>query len=355
MSAEPGCLQRFVRRGTLLALAIQVIAATTPMHAETRITLGTIAPKGTAWHDVLLQTRQQWKEISNGEVELRIYAGGVLGGEEEMIESLLRTDLDAVAISGAGLSRIDAAADCLQLPLLFSSSEDLERIKDAVFADVERSFESRGYKILNWMEVGWLHVFAREPVRTSDDLRRLRLWIPAESPAHQRMFQELGFRVVLLPAADMLAGLQAGRIDAIHMPPLFALVDRSYQEARYMTGLEFAPLNAATLIRVEAWERIPKAYRKRLLVAAQTAADAYREDIRRSEKEAIDEMSARGLTVVKLDSATIAEWRTTARSIYRDLACSREHSALFDKIMALTETPSDETSSDTKGDGAPPN
>src|SRR3970282_1823806 len=58
--------------------------------AQTVIKLGTIAPEGSIWHDALLEIREQWREISNGEVELRIYAGGVLDGEDEMIRKMQR-------------------------------------------------------------------------------------------------------------------------------------------------------------------------------------------------------------------------------------------------------------------------
>ena len=39
------------------------------------VKLGTIAPEGSIWHDGLLELRQQWRELSDGKVELRIYAG----------------------------------------------------------------------------------------------------------------------------------------------------------------------------------------------------------------------------------------------------------------------------------------
>jgi len=42
-------------------------------------------------------------------------------------------------------------------------------------------------------------------------------------------------------------------VEVIDLPPLFALLDRSYQAAPFMTDLRFAPLNAATVITLSAW------------------------------------------------------------------------------------------------------
>ena len=303
--------------------------------AQTVIKLGTIAPEGSIWHDALLEIREQWREISNGEVELRIYAGGVLGGEDEMIRKMQRRGLDALAISGAGLPLIDRVVECLQLPLFFDSYAELDYVRSGISSELERSFEEQGYRILSWAEAGWVHFFAKSPVRTPDELRQLRLWTGSGSPESERVSKELGFRTVPLPVTDMLTGLQTGLIEAIDVPPLFALLDRSYQAAPYMTDLRFAPLNAATVITLPAWQRIPEAYHDEFLVAARAAVDAMREQIHVAEAEAIDEMVARGLTVVELDDAMLEQWQSEAQAIYAQLACGREHPALFEEVLRL--------------------
>jgi TRAP-type C4-dicarboxylate transport system substrate-binding protein len=102
------------------------------------------------------------------------------------------------------------------------------------------------------------------------------MWTAAGHPESEPLSKALGFQVVPLPETDMLTGLQTGLIDAIDIPPLFALLDRSYQLAKYMTNLQFAPLNAATVISLPAWERIPASYRPRLLDAVRQAGQALR-------------------------------------------------------------------------------
>ncbi|HEX6998066.1 MAG TPA: TRAP transporter substrate-binding protein DctP [Gammaproteobacteria bacterium] len=317
----------------LLALLLALHAA--PALAATVVRLGTIAPDGSVWHDVLLEIAQRWRELSNGEVELRIYAGGVLGGEDEMVRKMQRRGLDALAVSGSGLPRIDPVVGCLNLPLLFESYEELEHVRNGIAPRLEASFEARGYKVLNWAEAGWVHIFAKSPVRTPDDLRSLRLWTSAGDPGGERLARELGFRVVPLPATDMLTSLQTGLIEAIDVPPLFALLDRSYQAAPYMTDLQFAPLNAATVITLPAWERIPAPLREPLLAAAREAAVPLRERIHQAEREAVEEMVARGLTVVELDAAARAAWRRMADSAYERLDCAREYPQLYERVLEL--------------------
>jgi TRAP-type C4-dicarboxylate transport system substrate-binding protein len=321
----------------LLALALGVLAVPAP--AQTVIKLGTLAPEGSVWHDTLLEIRDEWRRISDGEIELRIYAGGVLGDEDEMIRKMQRRGLDALAVSGSGLPLIDDSVQCLQLPLLFDSYAELERVRDAIAPELEQSFERAGYKVLNWAEAGWVHFFTKAPVRTPDDLRQLRLWIGTGSPESERLAEEIGFRAVPLPVTDMLTGLQTGLIEAIDVPPLFALLDRSYQAAPFMTELRFAPLNAATVMTSAAWQRIPAGQQDALLAAAREAAVNMRAQIHDAETEAIEEMVARGLTVVALNPQEVGAWRREARAAYPRLACARDYPELYQEVMQLQRTP----------------
>ena len=316
-------------------LCLGVVLGAWEASAQTVIKLGTVAPEGSIWHDTLLELRDQWRTISSGDVELRIYAGGVLGGEDEMIRKMQRRALDALAISGSSLPLIDSSVECLQLPLFFESYEDLERIRGAIAPELEASIEENGYKVLSWAEAGWVHFFTKTPVRTPDELRPLRLWVSTGSLETERIANELGFRTVPLPVTDMLTSLQTGLIEAIDVPPLFALLDRSYQAAPFMTDLRFAPLNAATVMTRSAWERIPESYRAGFLEAAHDAVERMRAGIHTAEVEAIEEMAARGLNVVRLEPAEIELWRKEAEAVYPRLGCASEHPALFAEVMRL--------------------
>ncbi len=305
------------------------------VRAEVVIKLGTIAPEGSAWHDALLRIRQQWRDLSDGELQVIVYAGGVLGGETEMVRKLQRRGLDAVAISGSGLPQIDSSIDCLNIPLLFDSYEELDYVRRAITADLQEKLESRKIKVLNWAEAGWVYFFAKQPVKTPDELRKLRLWTAAGFPETERLFKQFGFRVVPLASTDMLTALQTGLIEAIDVPPLFALLDRSYQAATYMTDIKWAPLNAATVIHLDAWKRIPEKYRAPAIKAVENIAKGLRERIRRAEDDAIREMQARGLQIVRVDQATMELWRAEVNKAYPELECTKKHPQLFSKIMQL--------------------
>ena len=84
---------------------------------KTIVKIGTLAPEGTAWHDILLELGQKWKIASNGDVQLRIYPGGILGDERDMVRKMRIGQIQAVALSTEGLSELAPEFNAFFLPL----------------------------------------------------------------------------------------------------------------------------------------------------------------------------------------------------------------------------------------------
>ena len=63
------------------ALVLAAFLTASAHAAPVRIKLGTLAPQGSTWHQLLLEMAQKWSQASNGQVELKVYAGGTQGNE----------------------------------------------------------------------------------------------------------------------------------------------------------------------------------------------------------------------------------------------------------------------------------
>ena len=339
------CQQRMNSRSRpakqrLLGFLTCLVVLCCPVVAESAailVKLGTLAPEGSAWHDALLEIRQKWHASTDGNVELRIYPGGALGGEVEMVRKVQRGGLDAITISASGLGFVDEAMGCLALPMLLETYEELDHVRNGMTPTLETIFEQRKFKLLNWAEAGWVYFFSKTPIRTPADLRSQRLWISAGQPQMEVLFKQFGFKVVPLPATEMLTALQTGLVDVIDVPALFALLDNSYQVANYMTDLKWAPLNAATLISTRKWEQIPEQYKAKMLEDARAVARDLREINRHAGESAIAEMKARGLSVVTLSEKELAAWRADVEEAYPKLRGSYVDPELFDQVMRLRD------------------
>ena len=326
-------MTKFVFRWMLLLLVVTI-----PLQAQGQrivINMGTLAPEGTAWHDALLQMRQDWNRISRGQVILRIFPSGVQGDENTMIRKMRIGQLQAVAVSGNGLSRIEPAISCLQIPLMLDSYEELDYVRDRLAPQLERMIEQKGFKILNWADAGWVRFFTKRPASTLDDIRGMKLLTSAGDPETEELYKDFGFQVVPLPYTEVLTALQTGLIEAVQGPPLYAMVEQWFGLATHMTEVKWAPLVGATVISNRAWEGIPANMRPQLLEAARSAGRRLLPEIRQLNEDAIPAMTKRGLNVVRPDSAALASWFAEAKDAYPKLRGRYVSADLFDEVERL--------------------
>jgi TRAP-type transport system periplasmic protein len=302
---------------------------------EIVINLGTAAPKDSPWCKILDRTREEWLKISGGKYALRIYPGGVRGDESGMILKARIGELQAVGLSGVGLALVEPAVACLQIPMLIDSYEEFDYVRERITPRLEALLEKRGFVLLQWSDVGWVHFFTKTPVRTPDDLRRLKLFTSAGDPEAEKLYKDFGFMVVPLAVTDMLPSLRTNLIEAFDVPPLFALLDQSFGLAKNMLDVKWAPLAGATLVSKRTWDRVPPATRAEMLRAARGASLRARDEVRKMGDDAVAVMREKGLNVVRADPTERQKWQSAAQGAYPKLRGTLVPPDLFDEVVRL--------------------
>jgi len=318
-----------------LTMSILLLGCLSPCLPQTTIKMGTLAPDGSPWHIALQSMAERWRKISGGQVKLVIYPGGVLGDEPDMVNKMRIGQIQAAGLSGAGLSGIEPGVMALQIPMMFDSYEELDYVRERVAPRLEKLMETRGYVVLNWGDVGWVHFFTTRPATRLADMRNMKLFTWAGDNDTLELWKANGFRAVSLAATDILTGLQTGLIDAVPTTPLYALLNQSFGIAHYMTGVKWAPLVGATVITARTWNALPAAQRSDMLNAAREAGVSMRGSIRKMGDEAVGTMQKRKLQVIPVDAATVADWRREAQGIYPKLRGVQVPAELFDEVRRL--------------------
>jgi TRAP-type C4-dicarboxylate transport system substrate-binding protein len=319
----------------IFASATLAIGPTTG--AKTEIRMGTLAPADSPWHRVLVQMGQEWRDISGGEVTLRIFPGGAPGDESAMLQKARVGLLQGIAISGIGLPQVEPGVMALQIPLLFESYDELDYARERLAPELEQRILAKGFVVLNWADAGWVHFFTKAKASTPDDVRKTKLYITAGDADTEELFKAARFHPVPLSPTDMLTALQTGMIDAFDTPPLVALANQWFGLAKHMIDLPWAPLVGATIVDRKVWEKIPDAQRARLLDAARRSGERFRGEIRGLNDGAVVEMQKRGLQVVKLDDATRALWRREVEAVWPKLKDRLVPADLFDRATKLRD------------------
>ncbi len=180
---------------------------------------------------------------------------------------------------------------------------------------IEAAFEARGFKVLLWADVGWVHFFCNSEIVGPEDLKSLKVFTWGEGKGYE-IWRKMGVHAVQLQVSDIFTALQSGMIDCFATTPVAALAHQWFGLANHMVDMQWAPLVGAMVISTRAWERIPEDLRPEFQrVAREIGVDLQRE-IRGFEQKAKDAMVARGLVIHAPTPERVSDWEGVTRSSY---------------------------------------
>ncbi|MBW2564615.1 MAG: TRAP transporter substrate-binding protein DctP, partial [Deltaproteobacteria bacterium] len=106
---------------------VMILCSIQPAQGLT-IKLGTLAPDGSTWYMQLRDMGEKWKKATDGKLNFKIYPGGVIGDEADMVRKMRIGQLHAAAVTYVGLSCIIPEINAFQMPLMFNSYEELDHV-----------------------------------------------------------------------------------------------------------------------------------------------------------------------------------------------------------------------------------
>src|SRR5262245_55607195 len=177
-------------------VAIMACAASLVSAAEKPINfkLSTIAPRGSSYHQNLLEMGEKWRKISNGAIQLTLYPDGTQGSEADTVGLMQTRSIQASLLTVVGLAEIEPAVGALQnMPMSFRTLEEVDYVGEKLRPQLEGSLAAKGYKVLFWTDAGWVRFFSKAPVLHPDDLRKLKLFSWAGSEHQANLWKSAGF------------------------------------------------------------------------------------------------------------------------------------------------------------------
>ena len=319
-------------------IAWMVLAASTVAagaSAQTVIKMASLVPQGSAWHSTLLEMGAAWQKASGGKVTLRLYPGGVAGDDNDVVRKMRLGTLDAGLLAVAGLADIDRSIFALAIPMAYTGYDELDAVMAKITPQLDRVFAEKGFIVLAWADAGWVHFFSKVPVRTPDDMKRMKLFSWAGDTAATEIWKSAGFNPVVLPSTEISTALQTGMINVLPTTPQAAVLLQWYNQAKYMNDVNWAVLLGAMVVNKAAWDRIPADIQPAIRTAAEDAGRALRAQTRAASVHDVKAMTDRGLVVFEPDEATVALWRKAAEAAYPTVRSTFMPAWAFDEAMKV--------------------
>jgi TRAP-type C4-dicarboxylate transport system substrate-binding protein len=303
--------------------------------AATEIKIATVAPNGSVWMRIFNKMKAKISKETGGEVKLRFYPGQVQGDERDVVRKIRTGQLQGGIFTSVGLAMINPKVLVLQLPLMFDSYEQLDKVRKALRGDFEKSFSEKGYELIGWGDIGWVYLFSKKPIKSKEELRKQKVWTWADDPLSKAMMRASGVSPRLLGLPQVYPALNTGMIDTVYNAPLGCLTLQWHTKVKYYADFPLAISIGASVISKKVFDSLKPEHQKTLKKVADKYHRLLLKRTRKDNDKALTALKAQGLKPVPIPESAKKEFRQVASKVARQFAPRYYPKALLEKVLKL--------------------
>jgi TRAP-type C4-dicarboxylate transport system substrate-binding protein len=282
------------------------------------IKIATLAPEGSAWMQTFNALKSEILNKTDKAVRLRIYPGGVLGDEKDMLRKLHIGQIHGAVLTSSGLSSLFGEIDVLQVPFMFKAYEEVDHVMAKMDAFFRKGFADNGHVLVGWSEAGFVRLMSTKPVTDLSELKKMKVWTWEDAPMSKAIFDEAGVAAIPLTVPDVLVGLQTGLVDVVYAPPAGAISLQWFTRVKYLTDFPLNYIVGAVVIKQKVFDRITPAHQKIVLKSFQARMETLKTQIRDENREALNVMQKQGVKILKPTPEAVSEFnRLSDKAVQR--------------------------------------
>ena len=324
----------------LIACAVVLSAglASLPAWAQekTVVKLGWTSSDGPA--DPYAVGARAFKELleanSGGRIEVRLFPNRQLGDERPMLDGMRLGTVDAGVITNAVVAQIEPAFQLNDLPFLYDSEEQAQRVLDGpVGQKLATQLESKGIKVLGFMEGGFRNMINNvRPVEKPGDVKGVKYRV-MQNPVFIAMFSSLGGNAIPMAWGETFTAVQQGTIDGLEIP--LAVIDQNkyFEVAKYLSLTNHTYSANALLISKRLFDRLPPDLQKAVVDSGTAATAKQRMAAGATAKEIVGKLQASGMSVNRVPD--IGPFRAAVKDVHEQFKKSIGPELLDEALAAV--------------------
>ena len=279
--------------------------------APKKIKVAVVTPEGSTWVKVLREMASDISQRTSGGVEFIIYAGGVSGDEADVMRKMRVNRIQAAGFSGVGLGIILPELRVLEAPLLFRNNQEIDAVRDQLYAHFAKAYLKKGFVLLGFAEGGWVYLFSQKNLSQKADFNAAKMWVWKGDRVAENLLHNFGVRTTPLHIAEVNTGLETRMIDSFYSPPLAAVAFQWHTRVRYVLDYPLANSTAALLMTRKAFSGLPEVHQAAIKTSARLHCNKLVTLTREDNQKALKVMQAQGLTFVAPTQDQLKGFQTT--------------------------------------------
>ncbi len=307
-----------------------------PVGPEITLVFAEVNPLNTIVGQTDTAFKEKVEELSGGAITIDLQASGVLGAENDVLDTMLGGGgtIDMSRISAFSLTSYGGEnSKLLSIPFTFVSREHFWNFATSDLAAqflMEPHENGSGVRGLFYGEEGFRHFFTKEPVAKIEDLNGMKLRV-SNDPVMNGMVEGLGAYPTVVSFGELYSALQTGVVDGAEQP-IANYKSNAFDEVAPNLILDGHTLGAIqVIITDEAWDKLTPEQQDVIVQAGEYASSFNRQISEEAENEVLEQLKADGVNVVEVDDITV--WQDACKDVIE--SSSADNKELYQQILDM--------------------
>lgn len=270
-------------------------------------------------HKAMEYMAERCKEVSGGELQIQIYAGGQLGSEQQCVELLQIGSLAITKVSAAVMESFTDDYKVLGLPYIFRDQAHGFKVLDGeIGKELLLSTEKKWIRGLCFYDAGSRSFYTIDkPIKHPDDLKGMKIRV-MKSKTAMDMVQSLGGSPTPISWGELYTALQSGVVDGAENNPPSFYTSHHYEVCKHYSLDEHTSVPDVLIISQHIWKDLNEEEKGWLQQAADDSVPVERKLWAESVKESLEEVEKAGVTIYRPDKAPYLEKVKDVYESYKD-------------------------------------
>jgi len=277
--------------------------------------IATLSPDGSNWMITMRQGAKEVAKKTENRERFKFYPGGIMGDDKAVLRKIRIGQLHGGILTSGSLSKFYHDLLVYNLPMVFKSFGEVDFVRKRMDRLLIDGLGKGGFVIFGLAEGGFAYLMSTTPIKSTDDVRKNKVWIPENDELGLATFKIMGSTPIPLPLAEVRTALQTGLINTVAASAIGAIALQWYTQVNYITDTPLMYICGLLAIDKKAFKKISLSDQQ---VVRNVMSRIYRQFDRENRKDnikALDALRKQGIKFVMPDDKTLKEWNELALEV----------------------------------------
>ncbi len=302
--------------------------------------LATASPEDTVTQIYAEKFAEEVNRLSDGELSIEVYANSSLGGDTELLESVMCGDIPFVVQNTAPQVSYLPRLCLFDLPCVFGEITELHKVLDneEFMEKINEIYAEKGIALLGMSDQNFRVMTSNKNIEKLSDFSGVKIRT-MENSYHMAFWSAIGANPTPMAFSEVYIGLQQNTIDAQENPYEVVVSNKFYEQQDYVVQTNHLPHLLSLITNQEFLQNLPQEQQDIIAEAASIARDYSREQALSRANDRIAICEEGGAQIVELSDELREQMREASADLYEDIRKVVADDELYSMYIGQTAAP----------------